>query len=135
MALYVQFYVDHVTWFPGEGLGGDPGKVMAGLGDRAVIQLDQRERREAHHELARDWIRRHEASQRFVAYRLFTGSILSPRYITPVLRPDGTEIPLSAVHDHAAPVSARRPAPERNPARSLEPRRGGAAGRQAPGQH
>jgi hypothetical protein len=101
MALYARFYVKYMTDASGEGLGSESGDVVTGMGDRAVIQLDMRERQEAHHQRARDWIRRHESSQRFIAYRLFTGSILDPDYITPVLRPDGTEVPLSAVHDYA----------------------------------
>lgn len=109
MAMYAQFYINHA---PGGGPGGESGTVVAGMGDRAVLRLDARERGKTHHELARDWIRRHEASQQFVAYRLFTGSILNPQYITPVLRADGTEIPSSTVHDYAAPAPVR-PAPGR----------------------
>jgi hypothetical protein len=89
MALYAQFYVSR-----------EPGKIVSGLGDRSVIQLDARERSESHHELARDWISRHQSSQHFVAYRLFAGRILNPHYTTPVLRPDGTEVPVSEVQDY-----------------------------------
>lgn len=106
MALYAQFYANHTTWTPGEGRGGEPGKVVSGMGDRAVIQMDARTRPETHHEVARDWIRRHEATQRFVAYSLFTGSIRDPEYTTAVLRPDGTEIPWSDVLDYEDPVEA-----------------------------
>lgn len=117
MGLYAQFYVSHDAYAVGEGQEGDPIKVAAGLGDRAIIELDPRDGRETHHALARDWIRRHETAQGFVAYRLFAGSILSPRYITQVLRPDGSEILSGAVHDYTAPASARRPVPgrERHP--------------------
>ena len=88
MALYAQFYVNR------------SGKVVKGIGDRAVIRLNAREHRGVHHGIARDWIRRHETSQNFVAYRLFAGSILNPHYVTPTLRLDGTEIPASQVSEN-----------------------------------
>ena len=88
MALYAQFYVNRSE------------KLVRGLGDRAIIRLDGRNNRATHHELARDWIRRHESSQDFVAYRLFTGDILRPHYVTPVLRPDGREVPPDKVDEN-----------------------------------
>jgi hypothetical protein len=54
------------------------GGYDAACGDRSVLILDGRERRESHHEHAKVWAKKHG----FTGYRLARGTFSNPFYLT-----------------------------------------------------
>lgn len=81
MAVYAEFYNRATPGYPAEYV--EQGKWTRAMGSDGVMQIDARLRRETQHATARHQIRRLRYVQRYEAYRLFTGSIRAPHYITP----------------------------------------------------